>query len=298
MARRLERVAGGEEAVMRVHAGAHEIEVEDHGEGIPVVLLHGFPLSSAIWTAVRPAVEQVARLITPDLRGFGGSDAPPGDYGMDALADDVARVADALGVERMVVGGHSMGGYVGLAFAERFPERVSGLVLIASKAAADPPEGLAARDAAIETVKTLGAGAYLQLFLPRLVGASTMQRAPRLLGELGAIASGVPAHVLVACQEGMKGRRDCSSLLAGLAAPLLVIAGQEDPLAPPEVAREVARLHPRAMLAVIPFAGHTPSVERPIPTADAIVGFLRRELGAANAASSPPAGRVDARGAD
>ena len=276
---------------MRVELGTVALEVEDHGEGVPLVLLHGFPLSAEIWTPVRPALEQAARLVTPDLRGFGSSDKPAGDYGMETLADDVVRLADRLGIEHFVLGGHSMGGYVALRLAAGHPGRLAGLVVVASRAGADSPEGRLRRDAAIERIRRGEAAAFLDEFVPNLVGPSTRQRAPRLLAELRALAGEVPDDVLAGCLAGMRDRPDSSSVLARLDVPALVIAGQEDSVVPPDEAGAIAAALPRARLAVIPQAGHTPSVERPIPTAEAILAFMREHFPPRAGIVTPPGTR-------
>jgi len=263
---------------MRVELEGVTLEVEDHGHGVPVVLLHGFPLSSAMWTPIRTAVEQAARLVTPDLRGFGSSDKPERGYSMDELADDVILLADRLDLPRFILGGHSMGGYVALRLAAAHPERLSGLILIDTSASGETPQGKARRDAAIERIRSGEAAAFLDEFFPKIVGESTLERAPRFAAELRALAVGVPDHVLIGCLAGMRDRSDASNLLSRLDVPALVITGEEDLLAPPEVAANMAAALRRARLAVIPFSGHTPSVERPIPTAEAILAFLRESF--------------------
>lgn len=263
---------------MRVAVRGLWFEVEDHGSGVPVLLLHGFPLSSAIWDPLRPALAGLARLVTPDLRGFGGSDKPATGYGMAELAEDVAALTEVLGLDRFVLGGHSMGGYVALRLAAALPGRLAGLILIDTRADADPPETAARRAAALAAIDRDGGARYLDEFVPGLVAPSTLERAPRLVAELRAIAAAVPDHVLAGCQAGMRDRPDSRDLLPRLDLPALVLVGAEDAITPPEVAGAMAAALPRAALVVIPGAGHTPSVERPIPTADAIVGFLRRHF--------------------
>ena len=273
---------------MRVEVQGIGLEVEDHGSGFPVVLLHGFPLSSEIWAPVRPAIEQVARLVTPDLRGFGRSDKPDGPYGMDVLAADVVALADHLGLERFVLGGHSMGGYVAFRVAARVRERLAGLVLVDTRAEADTPDGRAARQAAIRRIGDDGADAFLASFVPNLVGPTTRERAPRFLRDLEAIGREAPAHVLAGCLEGMMERPDSRELLGTLDVPALVLVGAEDPITPQETAQALATALPRATLAVIPGAGHTPSVERPVVVADAIVAFLSALAGPAPAPIATP----------
>ncbi len=260
---------------MRVELGTVALEVEDHGEGVAVILLHGFPLSSAIWTPVRTAVEQAARLITPDLRGFGSSGKPATGYGIEDLAGDVVRLADAVEVDRFVLGGHSMGGYVALRVAAAWPERVAGLILMDTRAEADAPQGRDRRDAGIARIAAGEVSAFLDEFVAGLVGPTSRARAPRVLAELRAIAAEAAAEALSGCLAGMRDRPDSSALLPTLDMPALVIVGQDDLLTPPASSRAMAAALPRAALVEIPSAGHTPSMERPIPTAEAILGYLR-----------------------
>jgi pimeloyl-ACP methyl ester carboxylesterase len=263
---------------MRIELETVALEVEDHGEGVPVILLHGFPLSSEIWTPVRTAVGQAARLITPDLRGFGSSDKPATGYGIEDLAGDVVRLADALKLDRFVLGGHSMGGYVALRVAAAWPERLAGLILMDTRAEADAPEGRERRDAGIARIAAGDASAFLDEFVAGLVGPSSRARAPRVLAELRAIAAEAAAEALAGCLAGMRDRPDSSALLPTLDVPALVIVGQEDSLTPPVSSRAMAAALPRATLVEIPSAGHTPSMERPIPTAEAILAFLREHF--------------------
>ena len=163
---------------MRVTMNGYALAVEDGGHGTPLLLLHGFPMSSAIFAPIRPMVERAGRLVTVDLRGFGASDAPQGPYEMESLADDVVRVADHLGLERFVLGGHSMGGYVAFRIAARHRRRLSGLILIDTRAAADTPEGAGRRRAAVAAIDGVGRGAFLDTFLPLLVGPTVRDRRP------------------------------------------------------------------------------------------------------------------------
>ena len=276
-----------EGAARRVDVGGCELAVEDHGAGVPLVLLHGFPLSMAMWDPIRPGLAEVARVITPDLRGFGASDKPGGHYSMSSFADDLLRLIDALGLERIVLGGHSMGGYVTLRFAAAHADRLAGLVLVDTRAEADPPEGRARRDSAIARIEREGGAGFLDDFVPNLIAPATRDRSPRFFAELRAIAAEVPDHVLAGCLRGMRDRPDSTGLLCELDVPALVVVGSEDAITPPASARAMAELLPRATLAVIPGAGHTPPVERPLPTAEAISGFIRESFAGAGKMPAP-----------
>jgi len=263
-------------SVRTVDAGGVLLAVEDHGEGVACLLLHGFPLAKDIFAPIRPALETVARVITPDLPGFGLSAKPPAGYTMEALATAVGRLADAVGLDRFVMGGHSMGGYVAMRLAAMQPQRLAGLVLIDTRAAADGAEARKRRDAAIAQIRGGGREAFLDGFAANLVGNSTRERAPRIAEELRRLADDVPDHALIGALAGMRDRPDSSEVLAGLSVPALLVVGEEDTISTPAEMAAMARRMPHGELAVIPAAGHTPTVERPVATAEVLVAFLRR----------------------
>ena len=117
-----------------------ELAYERHGKGASLVLLHGYPLDHHLWDEVVPLLKDTFDLIIPDLRGFGKSTTVDTPYTMNDFASDLAGLLDQLGIQKVAVAGHSMGGYVALAFAQLYPERVSGLALVSSQVLADPPD--------------------------------------------------------------------------------------------------------------------------------------------------------------
>lgn len=115
------------------------IEYKCLGTGQPLVLLHGFPLDIGVWDAILPLLEHQYEIIIPNLRGFGKSESRTGEYSLSNMADDVADLLDHIGLEKSIIAGHSMGGYVALAFARSYPDRLLGLGLISSQVIADLP---------------------------------------------------------------------------------------------------------------------------------------------------------------
>lgn len=259
---------------MRVQVNGVNLAVEEAGHGVPLLLLHGFPLSSQMWASVLPALAEAVRVVAVDLRGFGDSEAPPDGYTMDSLAADALGVADALGLTRFAVAGHSMGGYVALRMAARSPERLVGLMLVDSRAEADDEAGRRRREEAIARILGGGRVEFLDDFIPNLVAPATRQRAPRLLEELRAMAERVPDRVLAGCLAGMRDRSDSRPLLTALPVPLLVMVGEEDTITPPASAQAMVSAAPRATLACIAGAGHSPPVERPVAAAEAMLAFV------------------------
>src|SRR3954454_9995590 len=149
------------------------------------------------------------RLITPDLRGFGGSPLPDDEPTLDAVADDVAAFLDNLGLDRVVLGGLSMGGYVAMAFLRRHADRVAALVLADTKAAADPPPARDNRERIASVVSADPASTILlDEVLPNLLGVTTLAERPMVTGRVKALVQAAPAVAVAWAQRAMAGRPD------------------------------------------------------------------------------------------
>jgi pimeloyl-ACP methyl ester carboxylesterase len=243
---------------------------------MPLVLLHAFPLSSAMWLAQREGLAASCRVVTPDLRGFGGSlldDEPPS---MDAMADDVAALLDTEGIDRAVIGGQSMGGYVTMAFCRRHPERVLGVILADTKAGADSEAARAGRERIATEIVDNGTGILVEEVLPGLVGTTTKQRRGMVFGRVRGLVQAAPRGAVAWAARAMAGRPDSFGTLRSLQVPALVIVGEEDELSPVAEAEAMAQALPEATLTVIEEAGHLSAVEQPEAFNAAVTAFLGR----------------------
>ena len=260
--------------VQRLSVNGVSLAVEVRGEGPAVLFVHGYPLDRSIWPHQMAALDGWCR-IAPDLRGMGQSDAPDLGYNMETYAADLAALLDRLGVDEVVLVGHSMGGYVAFEFLRRWRNRVRGLVLVDTRAEPDTPEGRKNRDAAAATAREEGTVAIAESMVPRLLGGSTLAEAPATVERVRAMMAATPVPGIVGALGAMRDRLDSTPMLPGLAGlPTLVIVGDEDQLTPPSQARAMADAIPGANLVVIRSAGHLPSLERPVETTDAIQAFL------------------------
>ena len=241
-----------------------QLYARDVGTGTPLVLLHAFPLSSAMWLAQREGLAGRFRVITPDLRGFGGSVLGDDEPSVDAMADDVARMFHGLGVRRAVVGGLSMGGYVAMALCRRHPDLVLGLVLAATRAAADTEAVRANRLRQAERLERERSPQVLvDEVLPGLVGPTTYRQRALIYGRVRGLVQATPPHAAAWAQRAMAGRPDAFDTLRAVKVPALVMIGDEDALATEDEARAMADALPNAELLVIPRAGHLCAVEQP-----------------------------------
>lgn len=245
------------------------------GTGVPVVLLHAFPLDSRMWDGVRGRLATHARVIVPDQRGFGRSSLPPGDKAsLDILADDVLALLDRLRLDRVVLGGSSMGGYVAMAVLRRAPERVERLVLASTRPDADDFDRRAGRLASAARVEEEGIGWLPDTLLPGLLAAGTPERRSELVELVRAMILAQPAEGVAWALRAMAERPDSHDVLREFDRPALVLVGERDALSPPEVARQLAGLLPAAELVEIPGVGHLAPMEAPGEVAAAIGKWL------------------------
>ena len=248
----------------------------ESGSGSPVVLLHAFPLSAAMWEAQAGPLGRVSRLITPDLPGFGRSPSAEGEPSVDLMADEVRDLLDHLGLDAVVLGGLSMGGYVTMAVLRRHRDRVRAIVLADTKAGADTEAARANRERMAEVMLAGGGTAALaEELLPTLVGQTTLQSRPDVVELVRShIRASEPTAVAWA-QRAMAVRPDSVDTLRRARLPALVIVGEEDLLTPPAEAEAMAGALPDAVLVRIPQAGHLSALEQATAFSDAITSWLR-----------------------
>jgi 3-oxoadipate enol-lactonase len=256
-----------------------ELHYRDAGKGSrTVVLLHGFPFNSGLWEPQIRELSRAYRVIAPDLRGFGDTDLP-GPYSIDRLADDVAELLSALDLERVVLGGLSMGGYVAFAFYKRHAERLSGLILSDTRPDADSEATRANRARVAALARQAGSTAVAEELLPGLLSAGTRNHKPEVVGALSAMMSSSKPEAIAAASAAMADRDDSRSLLASIQLPVLVTVGMEDSLTPPAQTEEWAANIPNARLALMEGAGHVANLERPEDYNALIMGFLGTAYG-------------------
>lgn len=239
-----------------------------------LLLIHGFPLDSAMWELQMQDLADVARVIAPDLRGHGRSDSVPGPYSMELFSKDIAGLLDYLSIDQpVVVCGLSMGGYIALDFYRRYPERVAGLILTATRAAADSEEGKAGRSKSVAIVEAEGTESIIAGMLPKLM-APDSYKDDELVDFVKEIIEGTSVEGMIGALQAMRDRPDSTSTLAKIAVPTLIIHGEADQLIPIAEAEAMYRAIEEAEMVVIENAGHLPNLEQPDIFNDAVVDFL------------------------
>ena len=250
-----------------------EIGYDEVGTGIPVALLHGFPHNRALWAPQMGALVDRARCIAPDFRGFGES-SKHAPFPLDQFADDIALLLRGLGIERAVVAGLSMGGYVAFALWRRHRSLVRALVLADTRAGADTVEGRAKRLELIDIARTRGSGAVADNQITGMLGKTTREKRPALIDQVHRMLESAPVDGIVGALEAMMGRIDSTATLATIDVPTLVLVGQEDALTPVAEAELLHEAIRGSRLEVIEHAGHVSNLERPAAFNHVLSEFL------------------------
>jgi len=252
----------------KVNVNGVQLAYTREGTGKPLVLVHGYPLDHTIWNEVIPLLNNDFDIINPDLRGFGQSDVVESQYKISDMAIDIAGLLDQLGVEKTAIAGHSMGGYISLAFARAYQERVTGLGLIASQALADTPERKQGRYEAADEIIKSGVEPVAEAFSPKL---SPNQRVQAFVKKL--IAEQQPAG-LAGALKAMAERDDSSTVLSSFTFSVAIVHGNLDELIPIQRAQEIKAAVPHATLVELLEIGHMPMMEDPQSTARALRSLL------------------------
>jgi YbgC/YbaW family acyl-CoA thioester hydrolase len=260
----------------RVTVNGVNLAVDVRGSGPAVLFVHGYPLDHTVWEPQLQALDGWRR-IAPDLRGMGLSDAPDLGYSMAIYADDLAALLDALGVERAVLCGLSMGGYVAFEFLRRWRARVAALVLVDTRAEPDGAEAKRARDVAAAQAREKGAAAIADAMLPKMLSTASVRDKPGLAERVRALMAATPVAGIVGALGAMRDRPDSTTLLPSLGdVPTLVLAGSDDEITPSAAAAAMAAAIPGARLVEIAGAGHLATLEEPSATTEALRTFLSR----------------------
>jgi pimeloyl-ACP methyl ester carboxylesterase len=251
---------------------------DDHGSGRPVILLHGYPFNRTLWDSQVAALKDTFRVITPDLRGFGESETSAEPVTMTRMAQDIARLMDALDIQRPTIGGLSMGGYVVLAFYKQFPERVGALVLADTRPHPDTEEGKQLRARQREQILRDGMAETAHSMLPKLLTPETISTRPDLVKRIQDMIMGTKPAGAAAALVAMAGREDQTELLAKITVPTLIVVGREDPITSVQDSQLMHERIAHSRLVILEDAAHVSNLEQ----VDSFNGVLKSFLSKLN----------------
>lgn len=241
----------------------------DQGKGEVIVLLHGFCGSAEYWEKVIPGLTANYRVIAPDLRGHGASDAPLGAYTIEQMADDVLSLLNALEIPECYLLGHSLGGYITLSFAQRHASRLKGFGLIHSSGYPDSEEAKENRLKSVSMIQNDGIFAFVDQLVPGLFASGA---APQLLERAKEIGYKTPPQGAAGAAMAMRERPDRRDVISATALPVLLVAGAEDSKVTPE--RTFTSDNRNITKATLPGVGHMSMYEAPEQLAQIIKDFM------------------------
>ena len=253
-------------------AHLHDIDMfyEIRGSGRPVYLLHGLALDHSIWLEMADTYADQAQFIMPDLRGHGCTPLGNADASLEQLANDVIQLADTLGHQKFTLAGHSLGGYIALALAEAFPERLVGLVTVTSHARADSPDTLESRFEQVKQARLEGVRGMSQNLIERMMPEGGLVQPDEHMCE---VVSNSSSEGFANVQEAMAKRPNRLNIMRSLTCPVLAIAGGKDRILPREIALEVAENAKQGRAVCLPEVGHLAMIEVPYTLGALIVSM-------------------------
>jgi len=255
------------------HINNLNIAYTDTGIGRPVVLIHGYPFNRSLWTEQVEALSSTCRVIAPDLRGFGESDAAA-TATMNEMAQDVAQLMDHLEIAQATMGGLSMGGYVALAFYKQFPSRVRALVLADTRAQADSEEAKQTRAQQAKKALDEGMAGIADSMLPKLLTPETVSKHPEIVKRVRDMMLKTKPEGAAAALRGMAERDDQTDLLPKISVPSLILVGAEDAITPVADSEKMHQAIAGSRLVVLENAGHVSNLERAEQFNNALLEFL------------------------
>jgi 3-oxoadipate enol-lactonase len=260
---------------MIVHTHAGVVGYDDRGTGPPLLLLHGFPHDRSLWAPQLADPSLGARCVVPDLPGFGES-GPADEAHLDCWADWVAALLDALELERVTVGGLSMGGYLAFALWRRHPHRVDAFVLADTRSGADSEEARAKRRDMQALALAEGVGAVADRMITGMVGRTTRAERPAVIATLQSMMRRATVPAVTDALDALMDRADSTPTLGTITVPTLILCGEEDALTPVAESQAMHAAIAGSTLGIIPRAGHASNLEDP----PAFNGLLSRFLAA------------------
>ncbi len=255
------------------HINNLNIAYTDTGIGRPVVLIHGYPFNRSLWTEQVEALSSTCRVIAPDLRGFGESDAAA-TATMNEMAQDMAQLMDHLEITQAAIGGLSMGGYVALAFYKQFPSRVRALVLADTRAQADSEEAKQTRAQQAKKALDEGMAGIADSMLPKLLTPETVSKHPEIVKRVRDMMLKTKPEGAAAALRGMAERDDQTDLLPKISVPSLILVGAEDAITPVADSEKMHQAIAGSRLVVLENAGHVSNLERTEQFNNALLEFL------------------------
>ena len=262
---------------MEILFNNHKVCFSSEGQGKTLVFLHGFLETHDIWKEFSSQLSSEFCVIAIDLPGHGESETLAEVHSMELMADSVHAVLHSLGIEKHTIIGHSMGGYVALAYADKYPEEIDGLCLFHSHAFPDNETAKTNRDRTIEIVEN-NSSVFITAFIPDLFSPVNVSKYSNEIAELVRKANATPKEGIIAALRGMKERENMTQVLAEAKFPVLLIAGKDDKRIPLSDIFAMAELPGHCELLILGNTGHMGYIEEKTKTMNRIRSFSGQQI--------------------
>jgi len=247
-------------------------------QGLPVVFIHGFPFSHEMWDPQMRALPNSIRAVTYDIRGHGRSDVGDGIYSIEFFVDDLLALLDHLVIDKAVMCGLSMGGYIALRAAERAPERVRALVLADTQSSAEADAGKIRRSASIKSVQQDGVKVFAETFAKNVFSEHSLKTKPQSVQFMRRIIEGNSPLGICGTLLALAARTDTTASLSSINIPTLILVGESDALTPPAKAEALHGAIRGSELHVLKNAAHVSNVEAEEEFNERLIVFLKKLL--------------------
>jgi len=248
--------------------------LEGNSKNKSIIFLHGFPYDHTMWKAQIDELNEKYFCVTYDIRGLGESSVGDGQYTMESFVDDLEIIVDQLKLDKPVLCGLSMGGYISFRALERFENKFSAVILCDTRSEADNNEGKLKRAAAIKRINTEGLIPFTKDFVTNCFGDHYKQNNKEGFEKRIAKSSGFDPVGVKGSLLAMLGRNDTTEYLTKIKIPALVICGEFDSLTPPTVMKPIAERITSVEFVVIKNSGHMSPIENPKEVNEALTKFL------------------------
>ena len=246
----------------------------DTGEGLPVVFLHGFCETSDIWSGIQHQISRKFRVITLDLPGFGASPLPDYPFSLSDIATEIKHFLDSINVNKYILIGHSLGGYIALAFSRVYGQDLLGLGLFHSSVFPDDEEKKMSRTKLMEFIDKNGVRTFIRTFIPSLFYRGNLDRLHDVIRNLKKSVEMTRAESVIQYARAMRDRKGSEDFLMDFSKPVMFIVGEEDESVPLEKSMAQAILPKNSHMLRLPDTAHMGMYERPQETAQFIMNFL------------------------
>lgn len=260
---------------LSINVNNFNLSYNDVGEGsIPIIFLHGFPFDKTMWEGQLEFLKKTHRVIACDIRGFGKSTDEESELSIDLFADDLIQFMNTLGIEKAIVCGLSMGGFITLNAMKKWPSRFTALILCDTQCIADSPEVKKKRHKNIDEIEANGTTNFNEGFIKTVFHKDSLMNKMDLVEQLRNVVFSNSQHIISQGLVALGGRSETCSILGNITIPTLIICGREDEVTPLAQSEFMNKHIKRSKLRIIDNAGHVSNLEQPNAFNGYLVEFL------------------------